>query len=1535
VGRRGPVGIGQARDIMNLRRFLPKMYMWKKINILNIDNKATFAAKASPNISWNHDLDLLINSYINSTLSAIWLAQMELKNSNKVKLTNNSAIKNALLLIFNNKIELAVCFRWLAWDKEALKLFKLITTPHHEDLSQTRKNVLLLLERAKKNVNSKDFLALILFINSILSFSTLLHSTDAIAFLKSNFIKNVALFMNFPNNIANAILNLNGVFNDFLSRQQKENTKLLLDLLSTQTDVVKKKSNAIFFGFKDFTVNASNSEILNPSLLADAIDVFWNSIILNFDNLKLWNKFSIQIKIRFANGQFRSITKFWAYDPSQKNTLLQNAINYMDVKNMKYDQDENFIQSIIFSWKVITEQDTLLLIKSPSFSSIHIPLLNWINEKFTIPNVFNFESLLNTNVRMSKYEPNTKYIENVLLERENKETLPALLEVVHSTSTGVNFIKAFSMIAGLYLTSWTDAMKPNSKEFLRELPNASITINEEHQILEMMKNDPNQAFMNALPKASSKEISSVRFAAWDMETRANNKLDKNMNPIMDSDGMNQKLLEPISISFYQQYKGFMNKVVEEKLTWFINDFISMFNDDNLSTEQILNGAITEETNISKPSERMLKDFVIWLRNHTLDSNRPLILYAHNAAKFDMQFLLNVLIKYLEPTDAINIIQNKGKLVSVDLLINAKLESKKSKLKISFLDSYQLLPGSLNKLAKQFGVDTKINFDVNNIDQDTDIDRIKLRLLQYNMHDSVILFNIIKKVSKMYLDTFNVNLFKAPTNSSLALRIFRTNYLDKERDKINLTSKEVYDMIKPAYQGGACDVYAPKNPVGTKIYYYDINSLYPAMMANNNLPTGKYYIIMENDMNIFDSKFDASFIKAHVECPENIKVPLLQQIVDGKTIAGAGSWDGVFYIAELREATKLGYTIKPYEAIVFEGRNVFSKYINDVYKMRLTFEKSNPMNWICKQTMNSSYGRFGMSPELSEISILDKEGLNEYNSTNPIEDIKYFGDDKVMVTRTITRNKTIDTENENHNLQISLPIAAAITAHSRIEIHRLKNAAAERGILLYSDTDSLVCSDSLQAELIGKGLGKLKLECTAEKGVFLAPKVYALTGVKDGDKELPDILKAKGIKNMDGLNFEVFERLLNSDEVFISHQPKWFRNIEEGNITIKNLKTVTKITLGKRQNVFNLNNEFVSTNHHIFDGPKVITPLFIKLGLPVLITPTENNETNLISNNENKLISKPILISESTSGVIILPETTDSTSGSGPDKPDKGSGSQIHQIKGFKNPLTHQQLVELMQKIIEIFKKSNMSTDTKAALILRTVKEYGYYTVKTVKGVKAVIKPVQTVQAVVQPVQAVVQPVQELVKPTLYNSLDQFLNESFLDEPDETFDSFDSFDFISEPDSTSVYSTPVDNLNSNWVDTIDFNSNLLDEPSSTEEPMKTQLASKPLEQLASKPLELLDDESIYKLIGRGIPSTEVKPEEPDVLTDQELEILQDLEGLTEAEKRVLRAGTSVDNPSDHYKVYNSKMKFNLLWYNLHTKFKKLAGLVTIYKADEEE
>jgi hypothetical protein len=59
-------------------------------------------------------------------------------------------------------------------------------------------------------------------------------------------------------------------------------------------------------------------------------------------------------------------------------------------------------------------------------------------------------------------------------------------------------------------------------------------------------------------------------------------------------------------------------------------------------------------------------------------------------------------------------------------------------------------------------------------------------------------------------------------------------------KIHMLSGIIEQNIREGYTGGAVDMYIPSlenSPLDTKIYAYDVNSLYPFVMANNRFPIG--------------------------------------------------------------------------------------------------------------------------------------------------------------------------------------------------------------------------------------------------------------------------------------------------------------------------------------------------------------------------------------------------------------------------------------------------------------------------------------------------------------------------------------------------------------------------------------------------------------------------------------------------------------------------------------------------------------------------
>lgn len=155
-------------------------------------------------------------------------------------------------------------------------------------------------------------------------------------------------------------------------------------------------------------------------------------------------------------------------------------------------------------------------------------------------------------------------------------------------------------------------------------------------------------------------------------------------------------------------------------------------------------------------------------------------------------------------------------------------------------------------------------------------------------------------------------------------------------------------------------------------------------------------------------------------------------------------------------------------------------------------------------------------------------------------------------------------------QTNVPIAAAITAYSRIIINELKLLALKEGLeLIYSDTDSLVLNGPLPPEVCDSAtLGKLKLEHTFREGIFAAPKIYYLE-LENGSS----VTKCKGYSGK--LRKEQYLELLkgNALDLFIT---RWKRSLVEGSVQIKrNLPYVLNPLFNKRQKVIE-NGKWINT-----------------------------------------------------------------------------------------------------------------------------------------------------------------------------------------------------------------------------------------------------------------------------------------------------------------------------------------------------------------------
>lgn len=603
-----------------------------------------------------------------------------------------------------------------------------------------------------------------------------------------------------------------------------------------------------------------------------------------------------------------------------------------------------------------------------------------------------------------------------------------------------------------------------------------------------------------------------------------------------------------------------------------------------------------------------------------NKSKRLLIYAHNLSNFDGLFLLKHLINYGE----VKPLYFNGKLISIEVKLNVKGYEGKVLL---FKDSYLLLPYSLRILCETFKIDsiksyfpfslTNINYTgvFPKIENWGDIspavfDKLKAEFknkmwsfkqeaIKYCKLDCKSLYQVLTIFNFSFFNEFKINVHSVLTAPALSMKLFKTHFMPE--NTIFQLSGLVEENIRESYTGGAVDVYIPHNKIGTysisntfrTLYAYDVNSLYPYVMANKDLPIGKPIAFEGNILKYEPNAY--GFFYCKITSPNYLEHPILQRRIKTssgiRTIAGLGTWTGWIYSEEMYNAIKFGYTFEIFKGYTFDKGNLFKDFINKLYQLRQEYHKGHPMNEIAKLIMNSYYGKFGMRDEITKMEIYstltpeDKALLDSildlYNSS--ITDILQLENHTIIV-----RNSLIDlTYNEKedfyHGNEVNVAIASAITAEARIHMSQFKNNPNFR--LYYSDTDSCIFDSPLPDSMVGTALGLFKLEHKIEKAIFLAPKVYAFI-TEEGD----EVIKIKGLKHdmISKLHFSDIESLLIFDSKREFNQEKWFKSAVSGVITTADVIYTLKNTSTKRLQIYD-NGIFINTKPYNYNEIEVKSP----------------------------------------------------------------------------------------------------------------------------------------------------------------------------------------------------------------------------------------------------------------------------------------------------------------------------------------------------------
>jgi len=132
---------------------------------------------------------------------------------------------------------------------------------------------------------------------------------------------------------------------------------------------------------------------------------------------------------------------------------------------------------------------------------------------------------------------------------------------------------------------------------------------------------------------------------------------------------------------------------------------------------------------------------------------------------------------------------------------------------------------------------------------------------------------------------------------------------------------------------------------------------------------------------------------------------------------------------------------------------------------------------------------------------------------------------------------------------AVQISAMISSHARTSINPIKNITGNLAIA--SNTDSAILRYPLPDELIGKGLGKWKLEHHFKQGVFVRPKLYCYKDVHT--QEL--IRKASGV-DATKLSYDDYRKLSTGENV-LTNKNVFKLNWKTLSIEVVNVETNLK------------------------------------------------------------------------------------------------------------------------------------------------------------------------------------------------------------------------------------------------------------------------------------------------------------------------------------------------------------------------------------------
>jgi predicted RNA-binding protein YlxR (DUF448 family) len=458
------------------------------------------------------------------------------------------------------------------------------------------------------------------------------------------------------------------------------------------------------------------------------------------------------------------------------------------------------------------------------------------------------------------------------------------------------------------------------------------------------------------------------------------------------------------------------------------------------------------------------------------------IYAHNGGKFDFLFFIHKLRGFT---------QFKGRGVMAAKIGNHELR-----------DSYHIIPEKLAAYRKD-------QFDYTWL---TKANRHTRReaILDYQRNDCIYLYDIVKSFLKTY--GFKMSI------GSAAIGLLKKEYPECERIG---PSQDQY--LRDFFFGGRVECIQGRGQWKGDFKLYDVNSMYPYVMARKKHPISKTYIPRKGEPNANTCFMD-------LWCYSHGAFPVKVEGVGTEFPHAFGRYKVTIHEYEVAIKYNLISRVRINYCIDNPVMTDFSKFIEPLYNLRQVVKaqikefarlggelseeylQAKKDDIFLKLLMNNAYGRFAINPRrFKEYFLTDPDKA-------PEQDRESWGQfpDTQNSDFAIWARPTLKVNFEN------VGTAASITGAARAQLLEAMQNAIDP---VYCDTDSLICREMKQVELHPTNLGAWDCEAEIDEIIICGKKLYAYRG----EKIKSVVIKSKGTS---GITWKQMEQLLTGEELLV-------------------------------------------------------------------------------------------------------------------------------------------------------------------------------------------------------------------------------------------------------------------------------------------------------------------------------------------------------------------------------------------------------------------